>query len=61
MHIRVVSGAAVDYELHTGDLSRTAVTHAGLRIELVNLQPYPFSSRTINPGDYRRTLRATRS
>ena len=28
-----------------------------LAIELVQLQPYPFSSRTIEAGDYRATLR----
>jgi hypothetical protein len=36
------------------------VTHDGLTISLVELQPYPFSSRTIEPGDYRATLRVTR-
>ena len=44
------------YELHTGDSSRATVTHKQVRIALVELQPYPFSSRTIAPGDYRATL-----
>jgi hypothetical protein len=44
------------YELHTRDSSRAAVSHAGFRIRLVNLQPYPFSSRTTPPDDYRATL-----
>lgn len=60
VHIRVGDGNAVDYELHTGDASRAATTHAGFRIELVDLQPYPFSSRTIGPDEYRATLRVTR-
>jgi hypothetical protein len=60
VHIRAGDGSREDYELHTGDQSRAAVMHGGVRIELVNLQPYPFSSRTIAPEDYRATLRATR-
>jgi hypothetical protein len=47
-----------DYELHTG--SMRPVQHDGLTISLVQLQPYPFSARTIAPGDYRATLRVTR-
>jgi hypothetical protein len=27
-----------------------------VKVTLVELQPYPFSSRTIAPGDYRATL-----
>jgi hypothetical protein len=46
------------YELHTGSME--PVTHDGLTIALVQLQPYPFSSRSIEPGDYRATLRVTR-
>ena len=53
-------GSAGEYELHTGDASRTAISHAGFRVELIALQPYPFSSRTIEPGDYRATLAVTR-
>ncbi len=60
VHLRVLGGKAGDYELHTGDLARASITHAGVRIELVNLQPYPFSSRTIESEEYRATLRATR-
>ena len=60
VHIRAGSGGMVDYELHTGDESRAAVVHDGYRIELVNLQPYPFSSRTIRPEEYRATLRVSR-
>jgi hypothetical protein len=38
---------AVPYELHTGSMA--PVTHGDLTIELVQLSPYPFSSRTIEP------------
>jgi hypothetical protein len=61
VNIRVVDGGATsEYELHTGDSSRATVTHKQVRIGLVELQPYPFSSRTIAPGDYRATLTVTR-
>jgi hypothetical protein len=46
------------YELHTGSME--PVIHNGLTITLVELQPYPFSSRAVEPGDYRATLRVTR-
>jgi hypothetical protein len=47
------------YVLHTGDVR--PVRHADLTIELVELSPYPFSSRPpIAPGDYRAKLRVTR-
>src|SRR5688572_24822014 len=49
VHVRAGEGNMIEYELHTGDESRAAIAHAGFRIELVNLQPYPFSSRTIRP------------
>ena len=62
VHVRVLASAAagVDYELHTGDTSRAAVVHGDLRISLAELQPYPFSGRTIRPDDYRATLLVTR-
>lgn len=60
VRIQVVNGATASYELHTGNESRSAVAHAGYRIALTELQPYPFSSRPIGPGDYRATLRVTR-
>ena len=60
VEVRVRNGNTAEYDLHTGDHSRAAVTHAGFRIELVQLQPYPFSSRTIQPGEYRATLTVTR-
>jgi hypothetical protein len=60
VHVRVSDSGEADYELHTGDSSRATVTHRQTRIALVNLQPYPFSSRTIEPDDYRATLTVTR-
>jgi hypothetical protein len=45
-------------ELHTGNMQ--PVRDGDLTIALENLSPYPFSSRTIAPGDYRATLRITR-
>jgi hypothetical protein len=57
VHVSVFDdGTTSAYELHTGDSSRATVTHKQIRIGLVELQPYPFSSRTIAPGDYRATL-----
>lgn len=59
VHISVKSsGGSREYELHTG--SMRPVAHEDLTIHLVQLLPYPFSSRTIQPGDYRVTLRVTR-
>ena len=60
VHIRVEDGGTSRYELHTGDVSQSAVAHGQFRISLVDLQPYPFSSRTIAPGEYRATLTVTR-
>jgi hypothetical protein len=56
VHLRVYDGAITAYELRTGHPDRGAVTHHALRIELVDLQPYPFSNRRIQPSDYRATL-----
>jgi len=54
-------GAPADYELHTGDAGRKATLHGRLRIELLELQPYPFASRPPTTHDqYRATLRVTR-
>jgi hypothetical protein len=60
VHVRALDGATADYELHTGDSSRSVAVHRQTRIRLEELQPYPFSSRTIAPGDYRATLIVTR-
>ena len=58
--VRVLdAGAAADYALHTADSVRAAATHRQLRIELVQLAPYPFSGRPIAQEDYRATLKVT--
>lgn len=51
-------GTRRDYELHTGSMQ--PVRHDDLTIALLELAPYPFSSRTIAPGEYRASLRVTR-
>lgn len=56
VHIRVTGNGTATYELHTGDTSRATAAHGRYRISLVELQPYPFSSSPIQPGDYRATL-----
>jgi hypothetical protein len=48
----------VDLELHTGNMR--PVTYRTYTISLIQLQPYPFSSRTIQPEEYRATLKVTR-
>ena len=59
VNIRVTSGiGGREYVLHTGDMK--PVTHGDLTIHLVQVVPYPFSSRTISPDEYRVTLRVTR-
>jgi hypothetical protein len=60
VHIEVLpdGGAQREYDLHTGDMK--PVRHENLTIELVQLAPYPFSSRTIQSDEYRATLRVTR-
>ena len=59
VHIRVTSGvSAKEYILHTGDMK--PVTHQDVTIRLVELAPYPFSSREIESDDYRATFRVTR-
>jgi len=55
-----VGGGGAEYELHTNDGSRAAVTHGAFRIELVRLEPYPFSGSAIDPASYRATLVVSR-
>ena len=60
--VRVVAsadGSSGDLSLHTGDSSRATAVYRGARISLVELQPYPFSSRTIAPHEYRATFTVT--
>jgi hypothetical protein len=52
-------GGPASLELHTGDSSRATATYGTLSVALVELQPYPFSSGPIAPGDYRATLLVT--
>ena len=60
IRVRESTDAGSTYALHPGDAARAAATHRGVRIELVELQPYPFSSRPFTPDQYRATLRVTR-
>lgn len=56
--IEASTGAApVQLDLHTGN--DRPVSHGRFTIALVELSPYPFSARPINPGDYRAKLRIT--
>ena len=48
------------YDLHTDDANRKRVTIRDVRLELLELQPYPRSSRRIDPTEYRATLRGSR-
>ena len=62
VHLRALAGGfRADFELHTGDARQAVAVHRDVRIELVQLQPYPFSSRTIAPDEYVVTLLVTRS
>jgi hypothetical protein len=45
-------------DLHTGTLA--PVSFDEVQVGLVDLQPYPFSSRPFDPADYRATLRVIR-
>jgi hypothetical protein len=61
LQMRLVdSGVVTTGELHTGDSNHASVTHRDVRVTLVHLLPYPYSNRTIQPGDYRATLEAKR-
>jgi hypothetical protein len=61
VHVRLADArGAAEYELHTGDSSQAAAEHRGLRVALVELQPYPFSSRQLSPEEYEATLTVTR-
>lgn len=52
------AGLSAERDLHTGDMQ--PVTHQGVRVELVSLDPYPFASRPFDPSEYRATLRVVR-
>jgi hypothetical protein len=56
--IEVQSSSGTEpFDLHTGSMA--PVTSRNLTLALVSLTPYPFSSRTIKPEEYRATLRVT--
>jgi hypothetical protein len=54
----MTTGDTVARDLHTANTQ--PVLYGRARIELVQLDPYPFSARPIEPGEYRATLRVTR-
>ena len=47
--------ASGERDLHTGSMQ--PVTFENYTMEIVDLQPYPFSGRPTDPADYRLTLR----
>jgi hypothetical protein len=47
-----------EVELHTGNMQ--PATSGNLTVELIQLMPYPFSSRTIQQEEYRATIRVSR-
>ena len=60
VRLRAMAGTTSStLELHTGDAARASSVFQGLRVELMELQPYPFSSRPTVPGDYKATLTVT--
>lgn len=62
VHLRVSrDGIVTNIELHTGDANQASATLGEYRITLTELQPYPFSSRPIDPAEYRATLRVGRA
>jgi hypothetical protein len=59
VHITATAdGARRQLVIRTGDMK--PVQHGDTIIALVQLSPYPFSSRTIAPNEYRATLKVTR-
>jgi len=52
------NSARATVELHTDNPA--PARHQGLTITLIDLSPYPFSSRPIGPSDYRVTLTVSR-
>ena len=46
---------STSYEVRTAP-QRATVTHGSLSIELLDLQPYPFSNRQIQQSDYKATF-----
>jgi hypothetical protein len=60
VQVRVSSdGDSTLLGLHTGDQTQASDVYRDARVTLVELQPYPFSSRTIEQSEYRATLTVT--
>lgn len=60
-HVQIAvssSDGEKDYDLHTAD--RKPTTHDGYTIQLVKVEPYPYTSKTIEPDEYRVTLKVTK-
>lgn len=55
----ISSGRSRTYVLRTAGMK--PVRHDDYAIHLVKLEPYPFSTRTIQPEEYRVTLRVTKT
>jgi hypothetical protein len=52
------TGQSKEYELHTMD--KKPVTHDGYTVNLLKVDPYPSTSKKIEPEDYRVTLKVTK-
>jgi hypothetical protein len=58
VQVAAASGGSRELTFETGDLK--PVTHDSWTLELVQLQPYPFSATPIRHDDYRATVRVHR-
>ena len=56
VHIVVHGEQVSDVRAAYRRCGRASIQHGALRITLIDLQPYPFSSRTIRPDEYRATF-----
>lgn len=57
VHVRArLEERETELELHTGDEDRSSATIGAYRVTLTELRPYPFSSRPVDPDEYRATL-----
>ncbi len=58
IHVQGPGDASRSYDLTTGEMR--PVQHRGIRIELLEVTPYPFSSMPFDPSEYRVKLRIVR-
>ena len=58
IEVQSAIGPWVTYDLHTGNTQ--PIHHDNVTIALVELTPYPLSSRPIPPSEYRATFRVRR-